>query len=160
MKGTIDGFDVRVTHQGAEGGSTTITVVVDATFVVMGGLLAGLVPYLILVFFFGGLGGGDAKLMGAVGAISASWQCVVATSVVAMAFALVLAIIIMIRQGIIRRTLSRLWGAFLMAGVRVKPNLDHQDSPRIAFALAIAVGAMISGVEWLLGIRLPWTGWV
>ena len=125
-----------------------------------GGLLVGLVPYMILVFVFGGLGGGDAKLMGSVGAISASWQCVVATSIYAMAIALVMALWIMFRQGLVRQTLQRLWGAFLIAGARGKPKLTHEDSPRIAFAFAIAVGAVISGVELMLGIALPWTGWM
>lgn len=126
----------------------------------MGGLLAGLLPYMILVFALGGLGGGDAKLMGVVGAVSGSWEVVVGTSVYAMFVALVMGLIVMFRMGLVQQTLQRIWGAALMSGARVRPRLDFEDSPRIAFALAIACGAVISGAEWLLGVSMPWQGWV
>lgn len=125
-----------------------------------GGLVAGLLPYVILVFALGGLGGGDAKLMGVVGAISGSWQVVVGTSVYAMIVALVMGLIVMVRMGLFQRTMQRIWGAALMSGARVRSRLEFEDSPRIAFAVAIAGGAVISGAEWLLGVSMPWQGWV
>lgn len=124
------------------------------------GLMAGLIPFGILVFVFGGLGGGDAKLMGAVGSLSASWLCVVHTTVYAMLVALVMAIFIMIQQRVARQTFQRLYGAVLMSIARVRPNLEHEDSPTVAFALALAVGAILGGVQVLLGWQPPWAAYV
>ncbi len=118
------------------------------------GLLVGLVPCAILVLWVG-LGAGDAKLMGAVGALTASWQCVLETLVHALLVALLLALVLMIRHRIVMRTLGRLLGAAMLAASRVKPTIP-QDSPRVPFALAIAVGGVISGSHLLLGVRWPW----
>lgn len=118
------------------------------------GLGAGLLPFYV-IFTAGGLGGGDAKLMGAVGAISADWRCVLAAAVYAFLIAFVMAVVVMIRRGLVRRTASRLFGAALMTSARVKPDLPD-DSPRIPFAVAICLGGILAGFEVLLGLRTPW----
>ena len=117
-------------------------------------LLAGLVPFAIL-FAGGGLGGGDVKLMGAVGALSASWECVLSTALYALLAALVLAVFVMVRHGLLKRTFSRLFGAAMQAGARMKPDIP-EDSPRIAFSAAIALGGLIAGGEQLLHWQTPW----
>lgn len=118
------------------------------------GCAAGLIPFYVL-FAAGGLGGGDAKLMAAVGAISASWRCVLATAVYAFVIGFILAVVIMIHSGLVRRTLSRLLGAALMSSARVQPDLPD-DSPRVPFALAIALGGLVAGAEVLLDVPTPW----
>lgn len=118
------------------------------------GLLAALVPF-SAVFLAGGLGGGDVKLMGAVGAISASWQCVLATTVYALIISLAMALFVMIRQGLVRRTLVRLWSIALHTAGRIRPELPS-DSPRIAFSVAIALGGMVAAGEQLLSWQTPW----
>ena len=125
-----------------------------------GGLLAGLIPYMILVFVFGGLGGGDAKLMGAVGAISASWVCVVSTSIYAMIVALCMAVFIMLHRRLVRQTFTRVYTAALLSMTRSRAGLKYDDSPQIPFALAIAFGAAVSGAEVLLKFKMPWSGYV
>ena len=118
------------------------------------GLLAAMVPF-TLIYISGGLGGGDVKLMGAVGAISASWQTVLSTAVYALLVAVVIALVVMVRKGIVKRTLSRLLGAAMQAASKVKPDLP-EDSPRIAFSAAIAVGGILAAGEQMLGWQTPW----
>lgn len=118
------------------------------------GMLSGLVPYAILALT-AGLGGGDMKLMAAVGAISASWEVVLSTTVYALIVALVMAIVIMVRRGVVKQTLARVFSAALLAGHRVKAEFP-KDSPTVAFAAAVAVGAALAGAEQMLGLETPW----
>ncbi|MHC4993543.1 MAG: A24 family peptidase [Planctomycetota bacterium] len=118
--------------------------------------LAGLIPF-YLIYAMGGLGGGDVKLMGAVGAVSGSWQCVLATAMYSLVIAALLALALMIRHGLVRRTARRLFGAALQAAGRVKPDLDD-NTPRVPFAAAVSVGGIVAGLETLLGVRGPWAG--
>lgn len=134
--------------------------VVDALL----GLSAGLIPFAI-IFYAGGLGGGDVKLMGAVGAISASWSCVLSTTVYALIIGLAFAIVIMIRRGIVLQTLGHLLAAAFAGRAKPKPQGDSApgsapgSEPTVPFAAAIAIGAMIAGAEQLLGWQSPW-GWL
>ena len=118
-------------------------------------MCVGLVPMAVIVLM-GGLGGGDMKLMGAVGAISASWQVVVATGLYALVIAALIAVGVMIRRGIVKRTLGRLFAAAVMAGSRVKPEMPT-DSPKVPFAVGIAIGAAVAGAEHFFGLRTPFS---
>lgn len=119
------------------------------------GLAAGFFPFL-LIFAAGGLGGGDVKLMAAVGAISGRWECVLSTAVYALALGALFSVAIIIRRGLVRQTAQRLFGAVLSAGARVAPEFPP-DSPRIPFALAIAIGGIVAGLEVLIGVHTPWS---
>lgn len=119
------------------------------------GTFSALLPYALLVLTLG-LGGGDMKLMTAVGAWTASWQAVLSTTVYALIVAVLIALAIMIRRGLIRVTFSRILSAALMAGSRVKADLP-EDGPKVPFAAAVAVGAMLAGAEQMLGLVTPWS---
>ena len=103
----------------------------------------------------GWVGGGDAKLMAAVGALSASWECVLGTALYGLIVSVVIAIVIMIHHGIVKETLRRIIGALLMTTARVKPDLEN---PRhtVPFGAAVALGGLLAGAEHLLGWTLPW----
>lgn len=118
------------------------------------GLASALIPFAI-IYAMGGLGGGDVKLMTAVGALTASWQVVLATSFYALIIAAVMAVFVMIRQGLVRRTFSRIFGVALMKAAKVKADIPD-DSPHIPFAVAVALGAILAGVEILLNVHTPW----
>lgn len=121
------------------------------------GMLAGFVP-MFLIYLAGGMGGGDVKLMAAIGAISADWQVVLGTAFYGFLAAALIAIAVMIRQRIVGRTLRRIANAALFAAARVKPDLDaDSDSPRIPVAVAFAIGAILAGAEHLLQVRFPWS---
>ena len=120
-------------------------------------LATGLVPMAVL-FVAGGIGGGDVKLMGVVGALSADWRCVLATVIYAFLVGAVMAVWIMVRRRIVRRTVSRILGTALSAVALVKPDLPA-DSPRVPFGAALAVGGIVAGAEYLLKLDLPWSMW-
>ena len=122
------------------------------------GAAVGYVPMLVIVVL-GGLGGGDAKLMGAVGALGASWRMPLMTLFYALIVGMVMALMLMVRTRRTRRTASRLLGAALMRGAKVRADLEPEaDEPRVPFAAAIAVGAAVAGAEVLLGLTTPWAG--
>jgi len=118
------------------------------------GFAAGLVPFGFLALR-GWLGGGDAKLMAAVGAISASWECVLSTAFYGMIVAMAMAIVIMIHHGVVKQTLQRIFGAVLSTAARVRPDLENEKHT-VPFGAAVAVGGLLAGAEQLLGLVTPW----
>jgi prepilin peptidase CpaA len=119
------------------------------------GLLFAMAPA-VVIYSLGGLGGGDVKLFGAVGAICGDWRCVVAAALYALVIAAGWALVLMIRHGLVKRTLRRLVTAGLMTLGRTKPTLPD-DSPRVPIACGIAVGGILAGLEHLLNIAMPWS---
>jgi prepilin peptidase CpaA len=111
-----------------------------------------------LMFSLGALGGGDVKLMAAIGAIGASFDLVLTTIVIAIIVGFVMAVFLMFRHRVARRTMQRLWGAVLGAFARVKPEFPP-DSPVVPWGVALKVGGVIAGVEHLLHVRMPWSQW-
>lgn len=131
----------------------SISGTVTASFL---GLLCGLIPFGILVML-GGLGGGDMKLMGAIGAWTASWRIVLDTSVYALIAGALIAIFMMIRMGRVRLTLARLFGIALSRGTAVSPD-DDPNVPKVPFAVALLVGVAIAGAEHMLKLWTPLLG--
>ena len=110
------------------------------------GLAVGFVP-LMLVFVAGGIGGGDAKLMGAIGALT-GWRFTLAAMLYGFAVGLVMALVVMVVRGVTRETLGRVWRflvLLLVPGGAVDPASEH--SPRIPYGLAFCIGAGIALVE-------------
>jgi len=122
----------------------------------LGGWAAGAFPLGLIALGRAGIGMGDAKLAAAIGALSASWQMVLDSVVYALVVCLVWCVWIMVRHRIVKRTLSRLFGAAMLAGARAKVEFPD-DSPRVPIGAAIAVGASVAGIEHLLGGELPWS---
>lgn len=118
-------------------------------------LLAGAVPAAV-IFAIGGLGGGDIKLMGAIGALTGRWECVLGAAVYGSILAAVIAVVVMIRKGLVARTFRRILGAALTAAAGVKPHLP-EDSPRIPLGVPLGIGAALAGAEVLVGLKLPWS---
>jgi prepilin peptidase CpaA len=115
----------------------------------LAGLAVGIVP-LLLAALAGGINGGDVKLMGAVGAL-AGWQFVASALVYSVLAAAVLAVAVMLRRRVFRRTFQRV-GLFLWQVLSLhRPNDPASaDSPKVPFGLAICLGAAGAMVERLL----------
>ncbi len=115
------------------------------------GFAAGFVP-MFIAWRSGGIGGGDAKLMGAIGAL-AGLHFALATMFYGFIVAGVMAIIVMLRRRIMKRTLGRVWRfllVLLMTPSRPGDPAD-EDSPKIAFGLALCIGAAIELVDVCFG---------
>ncbi len=104
------------------------------------GLAAGFLPMLV-VWLAGGIGGGDAKLMAAVGALT-GWRFALSALFYGLVVAVVLALIVMVRKRIVRRTLRRLFGFLVLLLTPSKPaDPAAEGSEKIPFALALCIGA-------------------
>lgn len=107
--------------------------------------LVALLPVVILR----GLGAGDWKLMGAVGAFLGPGLFLVVLTV-SVLVAGVMAIVQMIRARRVVRTLKNLVvlvHGFIIFGLRPNPNvsLDDPDSLKLPFGIAAAIGTLLCG---------------
>jgi prepilin peptidase CpaA len=110
------------------------------------GFAVGFLP-LLLVWLAGGIGGGDAKVMGAVGALT-GWRFALAAMMYGFAAAVVMALIVMAARRVTVRTLKRI-GRFVVL-LFVPGGLTDPataDSPKVPFGLALCIGAGISLAE-------------
>jgi len=110
------------------------------------GLAAGFLP-LLAAWMAGGIGGGDAKLMGAVGAL-AGWRFALAAMFYGFLIAAVMAVAVMLKRRIARKTLARILRFVYLVFTPAKPaDPAAQDSPKIAFGLALCIGAAVVLVD-------------
>jgi prepilin peptidase CpaA len=113
----------------------------------VGGWAVGLAVFLPL-FVLRGLGGGDVKLLAALGA----WLGPGTTIWLALWSAVAggpLAVVVALSRGYLRTAFSNLWSLLTfwrIAGVRPHPavNLETSGSPRLPYALPIAAGLMVT----------------
>ena len=122
------------------------------------GLLVGIAIFFI-PFALGGMGGGDVKLLGAVGALQ-GWQFVLAVGLITAIAGGVIAVIYLIAKGRLLRVLKKMAGfalapffstlyynfnleIFNRASVFFATNSpEEQDAGRLPYGLAITVGVM------------------
>ena len=120
------------------------------------GLAVGLVPLAVCWLAFGAPGGGDVKLMGALGALG-GWEFAVRAMFLGFAAGAVMALIVMIRRRVVRQTLKRMWLTLLMVlGGQAKSAeaVVGGDSPTIPFAAALSVGAIAAAAEAIIRVNL------
>lgn len=111
------------------------------------GVVAGLAVF-FPVFALGGLGGGDVKLMAALGAWL-GWRDVLVAALYAAVAGGVLALGVAVAQGYLStavRNLGRLAQWWAVAGPRAEPSLtlEHGRGPRLPYALPILIGLLIA----------------
>ncbi len=119
---------------------------------IWGALIAG--GFFFLFFIVGGMGGGDVKLMAAVGAWVGMNQVVPILLAAALA-GRVLAIVYMIADGSVGRTLRNsivLLHHHLTFGLVPHPQINVQESgtTRVPFGIAIAMGTLFCAGSALL----------
>lgn len=112
----------------------------------LAGFAVGFLP-LLAAHLAGGIGGGDVKLMGAVGAL-AGWRFALAAMFYGFMAAAVMAMIVMLRRRIVRRTLGRIMRFLYLMLTPVGPSDPAEaESPKIAFGLALCIGSAAALVE-------------
>jgi prepilin peptidase CpaA len=106
----------------------------------------------ILLFFpmfaLRGMGAGDVKLLGALGA----WLGPGQVAIVALATSIVggvMAVIVAVGHGYLRKALSNLYLLFMhwrVAGIEPLPavTLERAQGPRLAYAFPIAIGTVVT----------------
>lgn len=119
------------------------------------GLAAGFIP-MAIIFYSGGLGGGDVRLVAAIGAIGASWEFVLSSVVYSVFFIAVMALGVMLLRGIFWRTLRTVLLALFMTASKVRPVLPS-DSPRIPLGVGFCLGGLLAGMETMLRVPMPWS---
>ena len=123
----------------------------------LAGFAAGFLP-LLLAWLAGGIGGGDAKLMGAVGALGGVWFAISALFY-GLAVAVIMAIFIMLRRRITIATLGRIWRFVCLSFTPAKgADPSTPQSPKIPFGLALCIGGAAAMTEVLIRGGNLWLG--
>ncbi|MBN2464745.1 prepilin peptidase [candidate division WOR-3 bacterium] len=115
------------------------------------GLLVGF-GALVVLFVFNWMGGGDVKLMAAVGALK-GYPFVVSALFYSLLVGVVIGVAMLIWN---RKSLGTFKNLFYVVGSRVsklvpRQEIDHKQGQKIPFGLAIVIGtavAMIVGYAW------------
>lgn len=115
--------------------------------VALTGAAAGLAVFFPL-FALGGLGGGDVKLMAAIGAWL-GWPTVLLTALYTALAGGVFAVGVALARGYLSQALGNLRGLarfWWIAGVRPEPSLTlaHGRGPRLPYALPILAGLVVT----------------
>ena len=109
-------------------------------------LAVGFLP-LMVAWLAGGIGGGDAKVMGAVGALT-GWRFTLAAMLYGFATAAVMALAVMIAKKTTRRTLGRVWRFLVLLMAPGRPvDPATESSSKIPFGLALCIGAAVALIE-------------
>jgi prepilin peptidase CpaA len=116
---------------------------VDGLLFSLTGLSVG-IALLLLPYLMGGMGAGDAKLMGAVGGMigaKAVFYAFLCTAIVGGIYALVL---ILMRRTyfnfFFKKQMTTLWTLILTRKYIPDPNQGSKNRPRLCYGLAIALG--------------------
>lgn len=105
------------------------------------------IALLILFYLLGGMGGGDVKLMGAVGAFLGPKGVVIAFLATALTGG-IYALILLSFHGQLGKTLMRYWlilkTGLLTGKVFYVPPSEGEKKPRLRYGVAIALGTVLS----------------
>jgi prepilin peptidase CpaA len=99
-------------------------------------------------FALGGMGGGDVKLMAAVGAWL-GWPSILAAALAVAVAGGVLAIAVALAHGYLRQALRNIWSLLRMwtlTGIRHEPalTLAHGRGPRLPYAVPVLLGVLVT----------------
>lgn len=115
------------------------------------GLAMGYLPMAVCQLA-GGIGGGDAKLMGAVGALLGGvrfgdrngWLAALDVLLLSFLAAALMAVVVMIRRKVVRQTLRRVWHTLMLVLSGAKAaDPTAKDSPKVPFAVAVWIAAAV-----------------
>jgi prepilin peptidase CpaA len=113
----------------------------------LAGLLVGLALFLP-IFALGGMGAGDVKLLGTIGAWVGPWT-VLSVALYGSLAGGVLAVGVALAHGYLGRALRNLWmalGIWRMSGIQPIPGVTLGDAagPRLPYAIPIAAGVAVT----------------
>jgi prepilin peptidase CpaA len=111
------------------------------------GLVVGLAVFFPF-FALGGMGGGDVKLMAALGSWI-GWQPIVWTALYGAVAGGLLAVVVGLAHGYLRQAVSNVGGLLMFWATQgIKPmaalTLEHGHGPRLPYALPIFAGLLVT----------------
>jgi prepilin peptidase CpaA len=121
------------------------------------GMAAGFVPAFI-AWKFGAIGGGDVKLMAAVGAL-AGWRFAITAMFFGLGVAVVMALVMLVAGRQLRATFKRIGlFAYLAASGANPPGPTDKTSRKLPLGLSLCVGCAIVMILELAGLhcRMIW----
>jgi prepilin peptidase CpaA len=99
---------------------------------------------LLIAWLAGGIGGGDAKLMMAVGALT-GYRFTIDAMFWGFLVAALMAVGVIVRRRIARDTMKRIWRFLFLVLTPGKPaDPAVKDSPKIPFGLALCIGSAVA----------------
>ena len=124
------------------------------------GLAIGFLP-LFQGWQAGGIGGGDAKLMAAVGALT-GWRFAVTAIFYGLGVAVLYSLWVLLHQKMLRDTLGRVFRFMWLALLKNNPGDPATDqSPKVAFGTCMCVGAgvvLLVILIWGHNAEMLWVG--
>jgi prepilin peptidase CpaA len=122
-----------------------VTNGLDGLLFSVGGLAIG-IAVLILPYLMGGMGAGDAKLMGAAGAVlgpKGIFTAFLFTAVIGGIYALILLVMNPhIRKGFITRHATTLKTSVMRRQFIPNPAVQDEKNPKLCYGIAIALGTL------------------
>lgn len=107
----------------------------------LAGFAVGFLP-LLVAWLAGGIGGGDAKIMGVVGALG-GWRFALSAMLYGFVVAAGMALVVLLLRRRLRDTLGRIGRFLWLLLMRASPgDPAAADSPTIPFGLALCIGAL------------------
>ncbi|MFW6326645.1 MAG: A24 family peptidase [Desulfovermiculus sp.] len=110
-------------------------------------------------YIFGGMGAGDAKLMGAVGAVLGAKGVFFSALLTALYGGVYALLLLAVHRGYSRSFFSRIWGTFMSfvltrQYIPASQTENPGQSPRLCYGLAIALGTATYVLFDIMGIDL------
>jgi prepilin peptidase CpaA len=124
-----------------------VTGGIDGVLAASGGWVVGLCLFLPF-YLLGGMGGGDVKLLAAIGAWLGPGETVWLAIYSALAGGL-LAVLVSVSRGYLTTALRNIWTMVVLwraAGIRPLPGftLESSTAPRLAYAIPILAGTVLT----------------
>lgn len=122
----------------------------------LGGLCTG-IALLLLPYLMGGMGAGDAKLMGAVGACLGMDMTLSAFLFIAGVGCLYAFLVIVFQRRRLKGYFKQLWNTalvFMLTRKYVRVETADEDRPKVYYGIAIAVGTLMFLVVEITGGQL------
>jgi len=114
-------------------------------------LAVGLIPLGLLAILTGCIGLGDAKLLGAIGSLTASSQAVIEALMIGLAASVVLALFLMVRHRVVARTMGNLWQALRGTPPPAcdAPAEGQTKAVMVPISVGLAIGGLVAGWQTL-----------
>jgi prepilin peptidase CpaA len=110
-----------------------------------GGLLVG-IALLLLPYLLGGMGAGDAKLMGAIGAAIGAERVIIAFVFIVSVGCLYGLLVIIFQRHRLKGYFKQLWHSacgFVLTRRYIPAQSNAEDRPKVYYGIAIGAGTMI-----------------